>query len=55
MVGDERGLEFVRECGVQFVQGYLFGKPSTDITSFEKALRADLFPARGQGKPATRG
>ncbi|MEE8279371.1 MAG: EAL domain-containing protein, partial [Alphaproteobacteria bacterium] len=45
MVSDETGLEFIRECGVQYAQGYLFGRPSTDIRSFEKTLQADLFPA----------
>jgi EAL domain-containing protein (putative c-di-GMP-specific phosphodiesterase class I)/GGDEF domain-containing protein len=34
MVDSPQGLEFVRECGVEFVQGFLFGKPNTDILSF---------------------
>jgi len=24
----------VRDCGVEFVQGFLFGKPNTNILSF---------------------
>ena len=34
MVEDEAGLEFVRDCGVQYVQGYLFGRPNSDIATF---------------------
>ena len=37
MIEDEKGFEFVRKCRVQYVQGYLFGKPSPDITSFSSA------------------
>jgi EAL domain-containing protein (putative c-di-GMP-specific phosphodiesterase class I) len=51
MVGDEKSLEFVRECGVQYAQGYLFGRPSSDIRSFEKTVPADLFPT---GRRSTR-
>lgn len=36
MVDTPKGLEFVRECGVQYVQGYLFGQPDTNIMSFSK-------------------
>ena len=55
MVGDEKGLEFIRECGVQYAQGYLFGRPSTDIRTFEKTVPADLFPARRQSTRPIRG
>ena len=34
MVDSLDALEFVRECGCDFAQGYLFGKPSTDVRSF---------------------
>ena len=44
MVDDEKGLKFIRECGVQYVQGYLFGKPNTEIKSFEKLRHPSLFP-----------
>ena len=36
MVDTPEGLEFVRECGVQYVQGFLFGEPNTNILSFAK-------------------
>ena len=36
MVDSPEGLEFVRECGVQYVQGFLFGEPNTNILSFGK-------------------
>ncbi len=55
MVGDEKSLEFIRECGVQYAQGYLFGRPSTDIRTFEKTVPADLFPAARQSTRPIRG
>ncbi len=55
MVSDEKGLEFIRECGVQYAQGYLFGKPSADIRAFEKTLRKDLFPASRRSARPIRG
>lgn len=39
MVDSPEGLEFVRECGVQYVQGFLFGEPNTNILSFSKLDR----------------
>ena len=39
MVDSPDGLEFVRECGVQYVQGFLFGEPNTNILSFGKMDR----------------
>lgn len=44
MVDDEAGLKFIRDCGVQYVQGYLFGKPSADLKSFDKYRVRSLFP-----------
>lgn len=38
MVDSERSLEFVRDCGVDHAQGYLFGEPSTKIVEFEESL-----------------
>lgn len=38
MVDTEDTLKFVRDCGVNHVQGYLFGKPSTNIKVFEETL-----------------
>ena len=44
MVAAEKGLKFIRECGVQYVQGYLFGKTNRGIKTFEKLRRPALFP-----------
>lgn len=35
MVEDESNLAFLKQCGVDYGQGWLFGKPSFDITEFE--------------------
>jgi len=43
MIDDEAGLDFVRECGIHYVQGYLFGRPSEDIRVFKKTVPAELF------------
>ncbi|MBF0562461.1 MAG: EAL domain-containing protein [Alphaproteobacteria bacterium] len=34
MVDTRETLDFVRDCGCDYVQGWLFGKPSTDIKDF---------------------
>jgi EAL domain-containing protein (putative c-di-GMP-specific phosphodiesterase class I) len=44
MVAAEKGLKFIRECGVQYVQGYLFGKTNRDIKTFERLGHPALFP-----------
>jgi EAL domain-containing protein (putative c-di-GMP-specific phosphodiesterase class I) len=36
MVDSPQSLQFVRDCGVEYVQGFLFGKPNTNILSFNK-------------------
>lgn len=46
MVDDRRSLEFIRECAVNYVQGYLFGRPSTDIRIFDKQRQPHLFAGR---------
>ncbi len=35
MVEDESNLDFLKQCGVDYGQGWLFGKPSFDIGEFE--------------------
>lgn len=34
MIDSPESLAFVRDCGVDFAQGYLFGEPSADVDSF---------------------
>ena len=34
MVDTPDTLEFCRDCGANYVQGFLFGKPSRDIREF---------------------
>ncbi|MCB2107988.1 MAG: EAL domain-containing protein, partial [Rhodobacteraceae bacterium] len=45
MVDSRETLEFVRDCGVEYVQGFLFGKPDPDpwqfITKLDRRLFAD--------------
>ena len=43
MVDSKEALEFVRDCGVDHVQGWLFGKPDQDPWSFIKKLDRRLF------------
>ena len=43
MVDSKKALEFVRDCGVEYVQGFLFGKPNPDPWSFIKKLDRKLF------------
>lgn len=44
-IEDEVTLGFVKECGIRFGQGYLFGKPNTDIGAFD-APRPSLFVSK---------
>ena len=46
MIDKEEGLFFVRECGVDYVQGYLFGRPSRNIKDFDPLPKAELFKRR---------
>ncbi|SCA57227.1 putative diguanylate phosphodiesterase (EAL domain) [Candidatus Terasakiella magnetica] len=52
MIDDPEGLVFVRECGIQQVQGYLFGKPSPDINSFDPLPKLELFSKKAQSRSA---
>jgi EAL domain-containing protein (putative c-di-GMP-specific phosphodiesterase class I) len=45
MIEQERTIKLLRACGVKFGQGYLFGRPSLDITSFD-ARRSAGPPAK---------
>ncbi|MCW8914342.1 MAG: EAL domain-containing protein [Magnetovibrio sp.] len=44
MVDDTQGLEFVRKCGINYAQGYLFGKPNANTKSFNMAKHIHMFP-----------
>ena len=37
MVEDARCVEMLKVCRVEYAQGYMFGRPSFDIGSFERA------------------
>lgn len=46
MVEDRHTLDFLRDCGVGYGQGYLFGRPSLDISSFEAPRPSDFGTGR---------
>jgi len=43
MIETPEELKFVRECGVDYVQGYLIGKPDQDIKKFKNGPDPKLF------------
>jgi EAL domain-containing protein (putative c-di-GMP-specific phosphodiesterase class I) len=43
MVDTEETLEFCRDCKCNYVQGYLFGKPSPEIKDFSPLPQGILF------------
>lgn len=47
-VDDEATLRLVRGCGVQYVQGALFGLPSADPRTLSRAAPAHLFKDKAQ-------
>jgi len=49
MIDDERTLAFVRACGVEYVQGFLFGQPSADVSVFRNSIPREMFT---QGRAA---
>ncbi|NVJ90065.1 MAG: EAL domain-containing protein [Methylocystaceae bacterium] len=51
-IDDPRGLTFVRDCGIGYVQGYLFGKPSPDVTTFDPLPKAELFSKKAMSSNA---
>ncbi len=46
MLDDDKALHFARDCGVDFVQGYLFGKPAKSTTDFQPLPNAAMLDAR---------
>ena len=44
MVDDQQGLDFVRKCGINYAQGYLFGKPNVNTKTFNMAKHIHMFP-----------
>ncbi|MEE3500360.1 EAL domain-containing protein [Acidiphilium acidophilum] len=46
MVDTPETLQFVRDCGCNYVQGYLFGRPTKEINDFHPLPNRILFTAR---------
>ena len=44
MIDDQHGLDFVRKCGINYAQGYLFGKPDANTKAFNMAKHIHMFP-----------
>lgn len=44
MVDEREGLDFIRACGIDYAQGYLFGEPSRQVEVFDISTLANLFP-----------
>jgi len=51
-IDDPRGLTFVRDCGIGYVQGYLFGKPSPNVQDFDPLPKAELFSKKAMSSNA---
>jgi len=43
MVDSKEALDFCRDCGCDYVQGFLFGKPSPEVRDFNPLPQGDLF------------
>jgi PAS domain S-box-containing protein len=43
MVDTPETLEFCRDCGCNYVQGFLFGRPSKDVKDFQPLPQSNLF------------
>jgi EAL domain-containing protein (putative c-di-GMP-specific phosphodiesterase class I) len=43
MVDTPDTLDFCRDCGCNYVQGFLFGKPSRDVRDFSPLPQSQLF------------
>ncbi|MGC9268804.1 EAL domain-containing protein [Acidiphilium sp.] len=48
MVDTPETLQFVRDCGCNYVQGYLFGKPARNINDFRPLPNRMLFSRSGR-------
>ena len=46
MIDNNSALQFVRECGVDFAQGFLFGKPNTNIAKFSEMRYVEMIADR---------
>jgi len=44
MIDDQNGLDFVRKCGINYAQGYLFGKPNANTKAFNMGKHVHMFP-----------
>ncbi len=44
MIEDEGDMHFVRTCGIDYVQGYLFGQATTDVRASASTIPRHLFP-----------
>ncbi|WP_161958873.1 EAL domain-containing protein [Ferruginivarius sediminum] len=51
MIDERETLEFVRECGVSYVQGFLFGKPTEHLQQAASMPATGYFATRGQDQP----
>lgn len=49
MVEDHQSLQFLRDCGVGYGQGYLFGRPSLDIGAFDAPRPRTFAPPQKRG------
>ncbi len=47
MIEDERMARLVRECGIQYGQGYLYGRPSKTITEFKSPRPVEFHGGKG--------
>ncbi len=46
MIDNKETLEFVRDCGVEYAQGFLFGKPDADPWQFVTKIDRRLFGSK---------